>query len=81
MVKFGVAIAGGLSGLIMAWTGFAPEAAVQAEGAMDGMRIAYSLIPITGALLAIWFMRDYDVTEERANEIKAELERRRAAAQ
>jgi GPH family glycoside/pentoside/hexuronide:cation symporter len=81
MVKFGVAIAGGLSGLIMAWTGFAPEAAVQAEGAMDGMRIAYSVIPITGALLAIWFMRDYDVTEERANEIKAELERRRAAAQ
>ena len=81
MVKFGVAIAGGLSGLIMAWTGFAPEAAVQAEGAMDGMRIAYSLIPIAGALLAIWFMRDYDVTEERANEIKAELERRRAAAE
>lgn len=80
MVKFGVAIAGGLSGLIMAWTGFSPDAGVQVEGAMDGMRFAYSLVPIIGALLAIWFMRDYDVTEERANEIRETLEARRAQA-
>lgn len=80
MVKFGVAIAGGLSGLIMAGTGFAPDAATQPDGAMDGMRIAYSLVPIAGALLAIWFMRDYDVTEERANEIRDVLESRRTDA-
>lgn len=78
MVKFGVAIAGGLSGLIMAGTGFSPSESVQVAGAMDGMRIAYSLVPIGGALLAIWFMRDYDVTEERASEIRSELERRHA---
>ena len=80
MVKFGVAIAGGLSGLIMAWTGFSPSATVQVDGAMDGMRIAYSIVPILGALLAIWFMRDYDVTEERASEIRDTLEKRRAEA-
>lgn len=80
MVKFGVAVAGGLSGLIMALTGFSPTEAVQAEGAMDGMRVAYSLVPISGALLAIWFMRDYDVTEDRANEIRTELEQRRSEA-
>lgn len=80
MVKFGVAIAGGLSGLIMAWSGFAPDASVQAEGAMDGMRLAYSLVPIIGALLAIWFMRDYDVSEERANEIRDVLDSRRTEA-
>jgi GPH family glycoside/pentoside/hexuronide:cation symporter len=44
---------------------------------MTGMRIAYSLVPIAGALLAIWFMRNYDLTEQRAHEIRAELERRR----
>ena len=80
MVKFGVAIAGGLSGLIMAWTGFSPSATVQVDGAMDGMRLAYSVVPILGALLAIWFMRDYDVTEERASEIRDTLEKRRAEA-
>lgn len=78
MVKFGVAIAGGLSGLIMAGTGFSPAASVQVDGAMDGMRLAYSIVPIIGALLAIWFMRDYDVSESRATEIRDALDRRRA---
>ena len=77
MVKFGLAVAGGLSGLIMSLVGFVPDAPVQAEGAMTGMRIAYSLVPISGALLAIWVMRNYDVTEQKAHEIRAELERRR----
>ena len=44
---------------------------------MTGLRIAFSLVPITGALLAIWIMRNYDLTEARANEIRAELEQRR----
>jgi len=77
MVKFGFAVAGGLSGLIMSLVGFVPDASDQAPGAMTGMRIAYSLVPITGALLAIWVMRNYDLTEQKANEIRAELERRR----
>ena len=50
---------------------------IQLPGAMTGMRIAYSLVPITGALLAIWAMWNYDLTEERAHEIRAELEKRR----
>ena len=77
MVKFGLAFAGGLTGLIMSLVGFLPDAAAQTQETMTGMRIAYSLVPITGALLAIWIMRDYDVSEQRANEIRAELERRR----
>ncbi len=77
MVKFGLAVAGGLSGLIMALVGFVPDAPAQPEGAMSGMRIAYSLVPITGALLAISVMWKYDVTEQKAHEIRAELERRR----
>ena len=46
--------------------------------APEAMRADYPrLVPITGALLAIWVMRNYDVTEERAHEIRAELEKRR----
>jgi GPH family glycoside/pentoside/hexuronide:cation symporter len=77
MVKFGLAFAGALSGLILGMVGFVPDAPVQPPGAVTGLRIAYTLVPATGALLAIWVMRNYDLTEARANEIRAELERRR----
>jgi GPH family glycoside/pentoside/hexuronide:cation symporter len=80
MVKFGLAFAGALSGLILGLVGFVPDAATQPDGAVTGLRIAYSLVPGAGALLAIWFMRDYDLTEARANEIRAELEARRGVA-
>jgi len=80
MVKFGQAVAGGLSGLIMTVTGFAPEAAQQVPGAMTGMRLAYILVPISGALLAIWTMWNYDVDEEKAKNVREELERRRGKA-
>ena len=77
MVKFGLAFAGGLSGLIMGLAGFVPDAASQPPGAVTGLRIAYTVVPVVGALLAMWFMRDYDLTEVRANEVREELERRR----
>jgi GPH family glycoside/pentoside/hexuronide:cation symporter len=77
MVKFGLAFAGLLSGIIMGVVGFAPDAGAQDPSGVTGLRIAFSLVPITGALLAIWIMRNYDLTEAKANEIRAELERRR----
>jgi GPH family glycoside/pentoside/hexuronide:cation symporter len=80
MVKFGFAIAGLLSGAIMSFVGFAPGAAAQAEGAVDGLRLFYSGVPIFGTLLAMWFMRDYDLDEARAKEVHAELERRKQRA-
>ena len=77
MVKFGTAFAGGMSGLIMTVVGFVPDAPVQVDGAVEGIRAAYSIVPIVGTLLAIAVMRGYDITEQRAHEIRAELERRR----
>jgi GPH family glycoside/pentoside/hexuronide:cation symporter len=77
MVKFGLAFAGALSGLILGLVGFVPDAPAQPDGAVTGLRIAYSVVPLAGALLAMWFMRDYDLTEARANEIRRELEARR----
>src|SRR5210317_1517523 len=50
MVKFGFAIAGLLSGLIMTVVSFTPDAASQPEGAITGMRIFYSALPIAGTI-------------------------------
>lgn len=80
MVKFGFAIAGLLSGAIMSFVDFTPGAAMQPAGAVDGLRLFYSGVPIFGTLLAMWVMRDYDLDEARATEVHAELERRKQRA-
>ena len=61
----------------MSLVGFNPDAAVQPEGAILGLRLFYSGFPILGTLVAIYVMRNYDLTEERANEISAELAKRK----
>jgi GPH family glycoside/pentoside/hexuronide:cation symporter len=78
MVKFGFAIAGLLSGLILSIIGFNADAAVQTEEAITGLRLFFSGLPMLGTLIAILVMWSYDLTEERAQEISAELEKRNA---
>lgn len=80
MVKLGFAIAGLLSGAIMSLVGFVPNAATQPAGAITGLRVFFSLVPIVGTLLAMWIMRNYDVSEERAHEIRAAIEQKKSAA-
>ncbi|MCF6298082.1 MAG: MFS transporter [Flavobacteriaceae bacterium] len=77
MVKVGFAIAGLLSGVIMSLVGFDPTEATQPEGAITGLRIFYSGFPILGTLGAIYVMRNYDVSEKRAMEIRAKLDKRK----
>lgn len=78
MVKFGFAIAGLLTGVIMAAIGFKSGAPTQTESAITGLRLSFSGLPILGTLIAIWVMWDYDLSEEKANQIKEELARRKA---
>lgn len=78
MVKFGFAIAGLLTGVIMSAVGFDPNLPVQADGAVTGLRLFFSGIPILGTLIAMWVMRNYDLTEEKARGIKKELDARKA---
>ena len=77
MVKFGFAIAGLLTGVIMSLVGFNPNLPVQVEGAVTGLRLFFSGIPILGTLIAMLIMRNYDLTEEKAREIKKELDARK----
>ncbi len=79
MVKFGTAVAGLLSGLILSWVAFKSNAPTQTDETMFWLRIFFVGIPILGTVTAIWAMRDYDVDETRANEIRAQLNERHAA--
>jgi len=78
MVKFGFAIAGGLSGVILTVVGFDGNLSVQPEGAITGLRFFFSALPMFGTLVALWVMRDYDVTEEKADEVREILDARKA---
>ncbi|MDA9303656.1 MFS transporter [Flavobacteriaceae bacterium] len=78
MVKFGFAIAGALSGIILSVIGFQEGvASTDQEGAIIGLRAFFSGFPILGTLIAMWIMRDYDLTEEKAVETSAILSRRK----
>jgi GPH family glycoside/pentoside/hexuronide:cation symporter len=71
MVKFGFGIAALLSGSILWFVGFDAEAV--SESAVTGMRIFYSVLPIAGVIGAILIMKDYDLTEEKSQEISKKL--------
>jgi GPH family glycoside/pentoside/hexuronide:cation symporter len=49
------------------------------ESAVTGMRAFYSLLPIAGVLGAVLIMKNYDITEKRAEQMKAELAQKRSA--
>jgi GPH family glycoside/pentoside/hexuronide:cation symporter len=77
MVKFGFAIAGLFSGLILALAGFDQDVAVQTPEALQNLKLAYIAVPVTGTLIAMVVMARYDLSEQKAREIRLELEERR----
>ncbi len=78
MVKFGFAIAGLLTGVIMSAVAFKAGAPTQPEGAVTGLRLVFSGVPILGTSIAMWVMRNYDLTEAKARAIKNELDARKS---
>lgn len=77
MVKLGQALAMVLGGLILKMVGFDQNLAQQSVQTINDLRLADIIIPSVTALIAIWIMWGYNLTEKKAREIKAELERRR----
>ena len=77
MVKLGQGLALVLGGLVLKLVGFDQNAAVQTAETMTNLRIADIIIPAVTAALAIAVMWSYDLSEDRAREIKATLVERR----
>jgi GPH family glycoside/pentoside/hexuronide:cation symporter len=78
MVKVGYGIAGALSGVIITIVGFNSDlATTDQQAAVDGLHAFFCFFPMVGTILAMLIMRNYSITEERAHEIRAELEKRK----
>lgn len=82
MVKLGMALAFGLSGFLLNATGFVVDfGGAQTSSTFFWMRVVDVGIPAIAALIAIFSVASYKITEEKSYEIRSELEKRRASAQ
>ena len=78
MVKFGGAFGGLATGAILSYIGYDGSAAEHSAATLDLMRLSYIIVPCIGTILAILIMRNYDLDETKANQIRSELETRKA---
>ena len=81
VVKLGMALALAAGGFLLNATGF--EVALEGDQTADTiylMRVFDVFVPILTSALAIWAVASYSITENRAHEIRDELEQRRGTA-
>lgn len=78
--KASSALTGGLSGIILVWTGFAiHQGADQAPHVLTNLKLFYIWIPIVFLVFCLFAINRYPLTRLRMAEIRSELERRRGA--
>jgi GPH family glycoside/pentoside/hexuronide:cation symporter len=81
VVKLGMAAALAGGGLLLNATGFdVALAGNQSDQAIFLMRLFDSAVPFVASGLAIWAIAKFPITEERAHQVRLELEARRGAA-
>ena len=81
VVKLGMAMALAAGGFLLNATGF--DVALGGNQAADTiimMRLFDAGVPVITSALAIWAVYSFSITEERAHEIRVELEQRRGTA-
>ncbi|MGC4074135.1 MAG: MFS transporter [Nibricoccus sp.] len=78
--KAGNSLGSLIAGFVLAWIGFNAKLGAQSAHTLALMKYSYVLAPLIGALLALYFIRRYELTEAGAYRIKDELAQRRAAA-
>lgn len=81
MVKLGTAVALLTSGAVLNLIGFDQHATAQTTEVLTRLRIADIVIPVTTGIAAILIIWKYDITESKANEIRAALTARRLKIQ
>lgn len=77
--KVAVSIATVISGYLQRFTGFIEGAPTQSEATLFALRAWEIGLPPALCLVGIWLLYSYPLTQERAYEIKAILEARKAA--
>ena len=77
VIKVGMAVALAAGGYLLVWTGFDVELPAQTEQAIFRMRVMDVVVPAATSALAIWVMSRFELTEEKAHEVRLQLEARK----
>lgn len=78
MVKLGLALASFIGGVLLTWTGFNQGLGIkQSVDTLLWMRILDVSIPIVTSIIAIFVIMTIDTTEEKARDVRRQLEARR----
>lgn len=78
--KTGIALSYGISGYLLIGIGFDRSlGGAQSPATLHWMKILYCVVPALSALAALWAMKSYSLNRGRAEEVRAELGRRKAA--
>jgi GPH family glycoside/pentoside/hexuronide:cation symporter len=78
--KFGWAIGTAVTGWLLSFFGYVPNAPQQTDFAIRGLRMFLSFIPAIGAVLSLLFVLFYPLSGKKMKEITAELNMRREVA-
>ncbi len=79
--KLGWALGAALSGWILAWFHYVPDAAVQSADTIFGERLMISIIPALCCVIAFVGMLFYPLSDSKVAEITAQLEQKRKSAE
>ena len=74
--KAGMALGGVVPGLVLAWVGFNAESATQTPLAEQGILWLVCVIPTVLLLLAMWIISQYELTDEKMDQINKAIEAR-----
>ena len=81
VVKLGQAAAFAAGGVLLNMTGFDVDlGGGQTAEAIVRMRLLDAFVPCAASAIAIWAIASYSITEEKAHEVRLQLEARRGAA-
>ncbi len=75
--KLGLAVALFISGQLLSWTGFDPEATTQSASTLWTIRLLVGPFPAVLLLGSLWFAARYPITRERHQQILLALQERR----
>jgi len=77
ILKLGNSVGYFVSGLILGWAGFNSALGAQSHQTVFWIRAMLASIPIVGLLAVIFFISKLDLSKQRCEEIRTELEKRR----
>ncbi|MFC1754266.1 MFS transporter [Thermoproteota archaeon] len=82
MVKVAVALSSAISGFLLNWTGFDVALGLgQSASALFNMRLCDVGIPIVTSIAALFVIKSFSITEDKAYEIRAQIEKQREERQ